>query len=166
MNFQFYLEKLYASEHYQKFIQENPKAYPCGAFFIVDNEGKESKQDFDFWLPDEKKMFSVKLSSGGEIIPVELIESDVPEKIRMNFDFDFNDIERMVRDKMDEEGIKNKLQKMLLSLQKKKGKDFLVGTVFISMMGMIKVAIDLESMKILDFEKKSFFDIMKVKKKD
>jgi len=159
------MEKLYDSPSYQQFVKENPEAFACSAFFVVDKDGKDSKQHFDFWLPKEKKMFSFKLESGAEAIPVELISEDIPEKIRTNFSFDFNDIEKLIQDRMDKEEIKNKLQKMILSLQSRDGKDFFVGTVFISMMGMIKISIDLESMKILDFEKKSFFDFIKVKRK-
>jgi len=41
----------------------------------------------------------------------------------------------------------------------------LIGTVFISMLGLLKVRIDVEKMKIVLFEKKSFFDMMSIKKK-
>ena len=40
-------------------------------------------------------------------------------------------------------------------------KDFLIGTVFISGLGMIKINIDISEMKIIVFETKSFFDFMK-----
>jgi len=63
-----------------------------------------------------------------------------------------------------------KIQKILLSLQKIDKKDFLIGTVFISGLGMIKVKIDLDlehrsvypnvqnfGAKIVEFEKKIFF---------
>ncbi len=164
MNFQFYVEKLFANEHFQKFREEHKKAYPCSAFFVIDYSGQDSKQHFDYWLPGEKKMFSFQLERDSEALPVENFEG-VPEEIAINLNFDFNDIRDMVQKRMDEEGIKNKLQKMLFSLQAKNKKSFLVGTVFISGLGMIKVSIDIGNMKILDFEKKSFFDIMKVKKK-
>ena len=66
---------------------------------------------------------------------------------------------------MKTEEIDKKIQKILLSLQSKQGKDFLVGTVFISGMGIIKANIDLSEMKVVDFEKKSFFDMVKMVKK-
>jgi len=165
MNFQFYVEKLKSLENYKKFVKENSSAFVCSCFFVVDEVGKDSKQHFDFWIPEEKKMFSFQLENNGELIPVDEVGNFVPEKIELNLDFDFNYIKKIIEEKMLQEGIKNKIQKMLLSLQKKEGKHFLVGTVFISLMGMIKVSVDLDEMKLLDFEKKSFFDIMKVKKK-
>ena len=165
MKFQFYVEKLFANEHFQNFKEENKNAYPCSCFFILDLESKDNQQHFDYFVPQEKRMFSFKLEKGGEKIPVEMIEQIIPEKINLNFNFDFDDIKKLVLEKMQEEEIKNKIQKLLLSLQKKDGKHYLIGTIFISSLGMLKVAIDIEEMKITDFEKKSFFDIMKVKKK-
>lgn len=166
MNFQFYLEKLFDSKEFQEFIKENKDAYPCSGFFVIDKEGKDNKQHFDYFIPSTKKIFSFKLESGGEKVPVEILEKFVPTKISLNYNFDFKDIEEKIEEKMKEEGIKNKLQKMLFSLQKVKGKELLIGTVFISMMGMLKVHIEISTMKIIEFEKKSFFDIVKVGKKD
>ncbi|MCX6743802.1 MAG: hypothetical protein NT116_06255 [Candidatus Parcubacteria bacterium] len=52
-------------------------------------------------------------------------------------------------------------------MQSKDKKNYLLGTIFISGLGILKVKIDLDEKKITDFEKKSFFDMMKiVKKKD
>ena len=45
------------------------------------------------------------------------------------------------------------------------GKDFLVGTIFISALGMIKIHIDISKREITHFEKKSFFNMIKVIKK-
>ena len=39
---------------------------------------------------------------------------------------------------------------------------FLIGTVFISGLGIIKVNIDIKDKKIIEFEKKSFFDMVNV----
>ncbi len=131
---------------------------------------------------------SVKGDINTEGIPVEQIGDNpkegqvVLEKISDNIDFDFEEIEKMIVDKMKEQEIKSKIQKILLSLQKintLKGtpnraqepakqaskKDFLVGTIFISGLGMIKIKIDLEEKNIVEFEKKSFFDMMKIVRK-
>lgn len=166
MNLQFYLEKLYDSEIFKKFIKENPDAFLCSGFFVIDKTGKETnKQHFDYYLPGIKKMFSFKMESGTEKVPVEMFEEKVPEKISINYDFDFEDIEKIIVDEMEKQGIKAKIQKILLSLQKLDGKDFLIGTVFVSALGMIKVHIDISERKIILFEKKSFFDMINVLKK-
>ena len=143
MNFQFYLEKLFASESFKKFKDENELAYPCSAFFILDKEGKDNKQHFDYYEPNLKKMFSFKLEDNCAIVPVDLRDQNVPTKLSMNYNFDFDRVEKLIVEEMQKRDIKNKIQKILLSLQNKDGKDYLVGTVFISMMGLLKVNIDI-----------------------
>src|SRR3989338_6919770 len=72
---------------------------------------------------------------------------------------------KMILNKMKTEKINKQIHKLLLSLQNLKGKHFIVGTIFISGLGILKITIDLEEKKLMDFEKKSFFDIMKIIKK-
>jgi len=180
MNLQFYLEKLFASKKFQNFIKENTNAFFCSGFFVVDRqkteplatssklvqskEGKDRKIHLDYFVPETKKMFSFQLEKNVEVIPVEHIES-VPEIIPDNINFDFEEIERVISDTMKEKNIKSKIQKILISLQNLRGKSFLICTVFVSGLGLIKVKILVEKMRILEFEKKSFFDIMKIIKK-
>ena len=54
---------------------------------------------------------------------------------------------------------------MIFSLQNKDGKDFLIGTIFISGLGLLKINVNLEGNIITEFEKKSFFDMMKIIRK-
>jgi hypothetical protein len=168
MNFQFYLEKLHASDSFKKFVEENKDAFPCSCFFILDKKEKDSKQHFDYFIPSTKKMFSFKLEDNCEVIPVDLREGVVPTKLSLNYNFDFDAVEKLILDEMTKKEIKSKVEKMLWSLQSKDGKNYLLGTVFISMFGLLKVSIDVDDMKIVDFEKKSFMDMLKVtgKKKE
>lgn len=161
MNLQFYLEKLKSSEEYKKFIKENPDAYLCSGFFVIDKIENDNKVHFDFYVPNTKKMFSFQLENDVRLVPIELFDDRVPEKIVIDYDFEFGEIERIVERRMQEEGIDKKIQKILLSLQKIDGKNFLIGTVFISGLGIIKVNIDVSEMKIVLFEKKSFFDMVR-----
>ncbi len=166
MNFQFYLEKLYASDSFKKFKEEYELAYPCSAFFIIDKTGSDNKQHFDYYEPNLKKMFSFKLEDGCALVPVDLRDQAVPTKLSMNYNFDFDEVEKLIFNEMARKEIKNKVQKMLWSLQTKDGKNYLLGTVFISMMGLLKVTVDVTDMKVIDFEKKSFMDMLKVTKKE
>ncbi len=161
MNLQFYLEKLHSSDVFKKFMKENPEAYLCSGFFTMDKEGKDNKRHFDFYVPKTKKMFSFKLEDGVEMMPIDIVLEKIPEKLGVGFDFEFEEIEKMLEDKMKEENINSKMQKIILSLQDLKGKPFLVGTIFISMLGLLKIQIDISDMKIKEFEKKSLFDMMK-----
>ena len=161
MNFQFYLEKLYSSEIFKNFIKENSKAYLCSGFFTIDKEGKDNQIHIDFYIPDSKKMFSFRIEKKIEKIPVEMITKKIPLEIKLDFDFNLEEIEEMIVNEMKKKDIKTKLQKIIFSLQNIKGKNFLVCTVFTSMLGLLKVHIDLKEKKIILFEKKSFFDLMK-----
>ena len=161
MNFQFYLEKLYSSAIFKNFMKENPKAYLCSGFFTIDKEGKDNQIHVDFYIPDSKKMFSFRLEKAIKKIPIEAITKKIPLEIKHGFDFNFEDVEEMIVNEIKKQEIKSKLQKIIFSLQNIKGKNFLVCTVFTSLFGLIKVHIDLKEEKIVLFEKKSFFDLMK-----
>ena len=161
MNLQFYLEKLHSSEIFKKFMKDDPEAYLCSGFFTIDKEGKDNKRHFDFYVPGTKQIFSFKVEGGVEISPIELVIEKIPEKLEINFDFDLEEIEKMIEDEMKKQEIKSKIQKTIFSLQNLKGKPFLIGTIFISMFGLLNVQIDLSEMKIIEFEKKSLFDMVK-----
>ena len=66
---------------------------------------------------------------------------------------------------MQHENISKKIEKIIWSLQNRNGKNYLIGTIFISGLGMIKVSFDLDEKELREFEKKSFFDFIKVLKK-
>ncbi|MDP3966451.1 MAG: hypothetical protein Q8Q04_02885 [archaeon] len=164
MNFQFYYEKLVDSSEYKNFVKKNPKAYPCSSLFILDREtgGKGNSVHFDFWLPKEKKMNSFKVGEEIQFSEVENFDSRPFEEISVEHDFSFEDIEKHIQERMLKEGVKGRIQKILFSLQKLNGKEFLVITVFLNNLGLLKVTFSLDEMKIILFEKKSLFDMMKI----
>jgi|TARA_Y100000310_G_C20674995_1_gene812497 hypothetical protein len=169
MNIKFYFEKLFSSDEFKNFMKENPDAYLCSGFFVIDREDSkknDNKIHFDFFLEKEKKMFSFQLEDGIKLVPLEKIDDKIPEKVSDKCEFEFEEIENMIEERMKKENLNNKIQKIMLSLQKIDGEDYIIATVFISMLGMLKVNISLPSKEITEFEKKSFFDIMKVKKKE
>jgi len=163
MNFQFYLEKLYDSKNFKEFIKENKNAYPCSGFFVIDLEKNQNQQHFDYFVPSINKIFSFKIENNCEKVQ---IENQKTQKLSMNYTFDLNDIKDMIAKKMQEEKINSKIQKILLSLQKVRKKELLVGTVFISNLGMIKVTINIIENKIIEFQKKSFLDMFRIIKKN
>lgn len=166
MNLQFYLEKLFSSEEFQKFKKENPNAFLCSGFFSIDKKAQDNQQHLDFYVPNSNKMFSFKLTEKIELVPVENFGKDfIPEKITDNLNFDFNNIEKKIESRMFDEKINKKIEKIILSLQTKDKKNLLIGTVFISGLGMLKIKFDLDKREFLEFEKKSFFDMMKIIRK-
>ncbi len=160
MNLQFYFEKLKNSDEFVKFKKENPDAYLCSGFFAIDKKGNDNQQHFDYF--SKGKIFSFQVEKGCVKVPIEVAPKKVPEMIDESVDCDFERVEKIVQGEMWEKGIKNEVQKYLLSLQKFEGVNYLLGTIFISAMGMIKIKIDLDKMELVEFEKSSFMDMFKI----
>jgi hypothetical protein len=166
MNFQFYFERLEDSKVFREFMKENPKAYFCSGFFTLDKDGNDNQRHLDFYIPDKKEMVNFKINSmterGVEKVPVEKSEI-VPEPLETGVDFDFEEIESMIVKGMERKEIKQKVQKILISLQNVHKKPVLICTVFISGLGLLRVNFDLSEgkPKIILFEKKSFFDVIR-----
>ena len=166
MNFQFYVEKLKESDDFKKFTKEKKEAFPCSCFFLIDKEEAKDKQHFDYFIKSSNKMFSFQLENNAELTPVDVKDQKVPVKISLEHDFDFKDIEKMIEKRMEEEKIDKKIQKILLSLQNVDGRDYFIGTVFITQFGLINLTIDIEKMEMKDFKKRTFFDMMNILGKD
>lgn len=167
MNSQFLFEKLEDSDEYKNFIKENPKAYLCSGFFIIDmDKNPENKYHFDFYVPENKKTFTFELETGIKLVPTERTDEVILEKVSMKDHFDFDELKELTLNEMAANKVTNKIQKMIFSLQNRDGGDVLFGTIFLSGLGLIRMNFDLEKNKVTDFEKKSLFDMMKIVKKD
>lgn len=164
MKFQDIVNKLFASDEFKKFKEEKPDAFPCSGFFSVDVNEKDNKQHIDYYVPSENKVYSFKMEAGCEKLPTEFQDNKKPQKVSLNYDFDFNELKKLIKDKMNEQGLKNKIQKYLYSFQHspETGKDYLLGTIFISGLALLKIEINIEEKKIESFEKKSFMQMMNV----
>jgi len=169
MNFQFYKEKLESSKEFENFKKEHQDAFLSSGFFVLDFENLKNPDDkshLDFYIPSENKIFSFELEKEIQLVPVKMFEnSPVPEKLIGSSVLDFDEIEKMIRNEMAKKDIKNKIQKIIMVIQNKNGKDFWICTVFISGLGLLKVNIDDLEKRIILFEKKSFVDMMNVFKK-
>lgn len=164
MNLQFYEEKLNDSEIFGEFKRENPKSYLCSAFVIIDKEGKNNKVHLDY-AADGGKIFSFQMEDEVKKVPLESTGEQTPENLTLDYDVNFGEIEELIAEKMKSENAGTKIQKIIFSIQKFKGNDVIAGTVFIPVMGMIRIRIEMPSKNITEFEKKSLMDIIKVMKK-
>ena len=129
---------------------------------------KSSKADFradKISEHSEGKLFSFQLENGVKKSEIKMIGNKISNKVLLDVDIDFDDVEKIILEEITQEGIKNKIQKILLSLQCLENRNFLIGTVFISGLGLLKINIDVSKKKITHFEKKSFFDMINVLKK-
>jgi len=166
MNLQFYTEKLAHSEEYKKFMKKHKDAYFYSGFFSVDKEGKDNQVHLDFFILNSEEVFSFRVD-GQEIVlsPITIYDEKVPEKISNKLDVDFGFYENLILKEIENQKIKNKIQKFLFSLQRLENKDYLIVTCFLSNFGLVKMHICLEDNKISHFEKKSIFDMVSVFKK-
>lgn len=164
MNLQFYLEKLHDSDEFKKFREENPNAHLCSGFFVIDKEGKDNKTHLDFFNPEANELISFQLHEEIKKIPLDNFDKRTFEEISLELNFDFNEVEELIQKEMKKREIKSKIQKTIFSLQKQNNEEILFGTIFITGFGLLKTSISLKENKILDFEKKSFFDMVKIVK--
>jgi hypothetical protein len=166
MNSQFLLEKLENSEEFKKFKEENPDAYLCSGFFTIDmGDDPKNNYHFDFYIPSSKKTFSFELEEGIKLKELERFDEIILEKISMENHFDFDNLKERIMNEMELKHVSNKIQKMIFSMQNKEGKEILMGTIFLSSLGLISTNFDLKNKEMISFEKKSLFDMMKIMKK-
>lgn len=167
MNFQFLIEKLTASEEFQKFKKENSDAYPFGGFFSFDLENKKTQNQYsiDYFIPSLSKAVSFKLEKGVEMLPITIQESQKFTEIGANYSFDFEEFQELIEKEMEKKEIKNKIQKILYSLQNYEKEDYLLATVFLSGFGILQANVKIQNKEITKFEKRGFLDFLKIVKK-
>ena len=147
-------------------MKENKDAYFCSGLFTIDKEKNENEVHFDFYVPSSKKMFSFSLNGEIELKELKIYDERIPEEIHTDFDIDLEDFIKTITKKMENEGVKNSTKKFLFSFQVLEGKAFLLATIFLSNLGLLKVNISIPKGEIVSFEKKSLGDIFKVFKKN
>jgi len=168
MKFQFYMEKLENSKEYKDFIKKFKDAYLCSGFLSIDKEGQDNRIHLDFYCPSKKELYSFSLNEGVKFSKLEILDSRVPGRISKKLNFELNDFEKLIEKELEGQNINTKIKKFLFSLQNFENKDFIIATIFISNLGLLKVNIDIKTKKIISFEKKSIKDFFKIisKKKD
>ena len=100
MNIQGCLEQLKKSKDFLQFIKENPTAYLCSGFFMIDKQENDNKQHLDFFIPGKEKIFSFQIEGEGKMAILDLLDKRIPEKIIVDFNLDFEDIQDRIMEKM------------------------------------------------------------------
>lgn len=160
-----YLKELQKSGNFKQFLKENPGTFFCSAFFVIDKEKDDNKQHLDFYVPGQEKIFSFQMENNIKMSTIELLDKKIPGKIQVKSDIDFGGVEDRILDEMERRKISSKIQKLIFSLQKVGERNFLIGTIFLSMFGLLKVLVDADTGKMTDFEKKSVFDMVNIFRK-
>jgi hypothetical protein len=166
MNFQFYFEKLKDSDSFKKYLEENPDGFLCSGFFAFDKKANHNQQHVDYYSPSKKELVSFCVSESCQKNPTDIVDMErIFEPVPEDLDIEFDEIEKLIFDEMEKREIKKEVEKVLYSLQAKEGKAFIIATVFISTLGMISAKVNLEEMKIEEFEKKRFMDMINLFKR-
>jgi hypothetical protein len=130
---------------------------------MIDKKGNDNKQHFDFYVPSEKKIISFEMENKGRQVPIDPINDRVPGHLREEFDFEFDEVESLVEESMRKNEVKAKIEKIMVSLQEspEDNKPYLICTVFLSGLGMANVTISVQNKRVISFEKKSFFNLLR-----
>ena len=165
MNINESYNKILKSKEYRDFMEQNKSAYLCSCFFMLDKENNSQEIHFDYYIGSEKKMFSFKINSEITLVLLEVFDKRIQEKLNLNKNIELENFEKLIVERMEKENIRESIKKFLYSFQCVKGKNLLLVTVFLSKLALLKVSIDISNIEIMDFEKKSFFDMVNIFRK-
>jgi hypothetical protein len=143
-----------------------PTPHPSERNSVITNL-KEDKNNEDNEETKKQKgqIYVFKITDKLSLAPLEFFDNRIPEKLILDKNFGLEEFENLIEEKMQKENIKEKAKKFLYSLHITNGKKLLLVTVFLSNLALLKVSIDISNMEIIDFQKKSFFDMFKILKK-
>ena len=160
MKFKHYLDRVEDSKEFRKFKKENPKAYLCAGFFVLDFETDKNIHQVDYALPD-KKIATFLLDDGAKYkISEQALKKKLPE-IKEEAETDIDALKGIVEDEMKNRTVTEKIRKMIAILHIVDDKliwniqCILDGLVFLS------IHVDDSDQSILKFEKHSLLDLIK-----
>jgi hypothetical protein len=168
MSFKETFEKIKASEIFNRFIEENPDAELCAAFFIIDFFGNDNKKSLDYKIGE--KIFTFSIDDFGKIKMIEdklVQEREIKfpklEKINPVVNVDLDELKSISGIKALDEGISARFSKIIAVLQKHEGKQIWNLTCMLEGLIILHVLIDSENGEIIKFERKSMMDLIRKK---
>ena len=167
MKFEHYMKRLEDSDEFKKFRQEHGKAYLCAGFFVLDFEQGKNMQQIDFCIPSSRKIATFVLDNGVKLKisdPVKLKKK--LSKLDKDAITDIDALKGIVHDEMLNRTVTGEIKKIIAVLQNDHGKKIWNLNCITGDMGIIRVHIDDASSSILEFEKASLFDFVKMIPKD
>lgn len=166
MRFQEFFEKVKSCDDYRKFTFENPQAYLCTGFFVLDFQGGKNQSSVDFYNPPNKKMTSFKFEDKIIAVPLdippEMIDVNiVPEKLQGEPKIELEELKGILIDEMHNRGMTYEIQKIIVILQYFDGRLIWNCTALLSGLALLKTHIEDSTKSVLLMEKSSFFDFIK-----
>lgn len=163
------LSKLEKSQAYKDFEKENPGAFLCAAFLIMNIKQNGFENSLDF--RDDKNIYTFKIPLDGdvtmqkeEIMPSRKPLEKIDEKELKKLKVDVEDIQSLVEKELEKNKITSKLDEIIAVLQIFDGKLAWNLTCICEGFTIISMQINAISGKILKFEKKNLLDFVSVKK--
>jgi hypothetical protein len=167
MKFEHYVKRVEESPEFKKFRGEHKKAYLCAGFFVLDFEKGRHLQQIDFLIPGSKKIATFNLEDGIKLKLSDSVKMKKKlEKIDSETMTDIDALKGIVHDEMLNRTVTGDIKKIIAVLQTQEGRKVWNLSCITGDMGILKVHVDDSSSSVLEFEKASLFDFVKMIPKD
>ena len=162
MKFQEYLVQVQKDSQYQKFVKENPEAYLCAAFFMIDYKDKHNESSIDYFNPKDSKVMTFTIEKEIKARPLDALQEGlIPKKMQEISQIEIEQLQGIIVDEMHNRTITGDIQKVICILQNLNGKLVWHCTAFLTGLNLIKTDIEDESKSVIFMEKVSFMDLLK-----
>ena len=165
MKFEHYLKRVEESPEFKEFIGKHKKAYLCAGFFVLDFENGKHMHQVDFFIPKGNKIATFILDEGVRAKISEPIKFKKKlEKIELKEETktDIDALKGIVHDEMLNRTVTGEIKKIIAVLQNQDGRKIWNLNCITGDMGILKVHVDDASSSVLEFEKASLFDFVKM----
>lgn len=166
MKFEHYLKRVEESPEFREFRGKHKKAYLCAGFFVLDFESGKHMHQVDFFIPRGNKIATFILDEGVRAKISEPIKFKKKlEKLEINGKETKTDIDALkgiVHDEMLNRTVTGEIKKIIAVLQNQDGRKIWNLNCITGDMGILKVHIDDATSSVLEFEKASLFDFVKM----
>jgi len=161
MKFEHYAKKLEESEEFAKFIRQNPEAYLCAGFFVLDLETGNHIHQIDYVLPNNK-IATFLLDDGVKLkISDKPIKKKLPHIEKLQIKTDLEALQGIVEDEMKNRTVTGKIKKIIAILHILDNKLIWNLQCILDGLNIVQVHIDDEDQTILKFEKHSLMELIK-----
>lgn len=160
MKFEHYIKKLSDSEIYKSFKKENPRAYLCAGFFIIDFETGKNIYQLDYMLKN-RKIATFSLEEGVKVhVSNAPFRKKLPE-IKGDITTDLKALKGIVEDEMKNRTITDNIKKIIAVLQVVDGRIVWNLNCITNNLNILQIHIDDANGTILKFMKYSILDFVK-----
>ena len=163
MNFTTLLKKVESSKEFRNFKQEHPDAELCIGFFIINYETDINQEQIDYKTKDSVFSFYIQ-NNEVKFNKEELIETDEKHKIKKissKINIDLDEIKELVREKLIQENINLRLEKIIAILQMHESQQVWNITIILNGLVIINMLIDSTTKQIIKFDRKNLSDFVR-----